>query len=228
MKVAGIVDLSTIDYPKKLSSVIFLSGCNFRCSYCHNLKFILNNRYEMSIDEIIKNIDFLFSDSVVISGGEPTLQREVIDLAKELKSLGYSVKLDTNGTNPNIVEEMVDYIDYLALDVKCSFCKYKILTKCKEDEEKIKNSLLKTMRICRENKIFLECRTTYIPKFMDEKDIEEIAKFIDCDLYTIQQYNPSEAYDEEFRKLPMPKREELLNLAKIAGKYVKDVDIRGV
>ncbi len=225
--VSGIIDFSTIDYPKKSSSVIFLSGCNMKCKYCHNLHFISNNRYNLSVDEVINKIDFFFTDAVVISGGEPTLQSEVIDLAKKIKSLGFPIKIDTNGTNPEIIEKLIkdNLVDYVALDVKCKFDKYPELTNYKGD---IKNKILKIINMCKDNNIFIECRTTFIPKFMDETDIIEICKTIkDCDLYAIQQFNPKDAYDDNFKKLPQPKMEELIKLGKLAKKYVKNVVIRG-
>ncbi|ENN95924.1 anaerobic ribonucleoside-triphosphate reductase activating protein [Methanocaldococcus villosus KIN24-T80] len=223
MRVAGIVDLSTIDYPKKCASVIFLSGCNMRCPYCHNLKYVLENGKEMSIEEIFDNIDFLFADAVVISGGEPTLQRDVVDLAKFFKERGFSVKLDTNGSNPNVVREMLDYIDYIAIDVKCSFSRYKEFVKY---DGNIKEKILEIIKMCK-NKVFVECRTTFVPKYLNEKDIEEIAKTVkDCDLYAIQQFDPKDAYDTSLKKISPPNEKELINLGKLARKYIKNVIVR--
>ena len=92
--VSGIVDLSTIDYPKKASAVIFLHGCNMRCPYCHNLKFMLEHKREMTVEEIFNDIDFLFADAIVISGGEPTLQKDaVIEIARYAKERAFQLKL---------------------------------------------------------------------------------------------------------------------------------------
>ncbi|MCQ6253908.1 anaerobic ribonucleoside-triphosphate reductase activating protein [Methanocaldococcus sp.] len=230
--VSGIVDLSTIDYPKKCSSVIFLYGCNMRCSYCHNLKYILEHKNEMTVDELFKNIDFFFSEAIVISGGEPTLQKDaVIEIARYAKKNGFPVKIDTNGTNPEVIEYLINHnlIDYVAVDVKCRFDKYKEFTKCKEDGETIKNKILKIIDLCKKNNVFVECRTTYVPKVMDKSDIKEIAKTVkNCDLYVIQQFEPKDAYNKEFRKLPSPKEKELRELGKIAKKYINNVNIRTV
>ncbi|XRO77197.1 anaerobic ribonucleoside-triphosphate reductase activating protein [Methanocaldococcus sp. 10A] len=230
--VSGIVDFSTIDYPKKCSAVIFLYGCNMRCPYCHNLKHILEHKKEMTIEELFNNIDFFFADAIVISGGEPTLQRDaLIKIARYAKEQGFPVKIDTNGTNPEVIEELVknNLIDYVAVDVKCRFDKYKEFTKCKEEGEEIKKKILKIIDLCKNNNIFVECRTTYVPKVMDESDIEVIAKTVkDCDLYAIQQFEPKDAYDEEFRKINPPKKEELIKLGEIAKKYINNVIIRTV
>ncbi|AAB99230.1 TPA: anaerobic ribonucleoside-triphosphate reductase activating protein [Methanocaldococcus jannaschii] len=230
--VSGIVDLSTIDYPKKASAVIFLYGCNMKCPYCHNLKFMLEHKRGMTVEEIFNDIDFLFADAIVISGGEPTLQKDaVIEIARYAKEKGFPVKIDTNGTHPEVIEELIKnkLIDYVAIDVKCRFDKYKEFVKCREDGEEIKNKILKIIDLCKKNNVFVECRTTFVPKVMDEEDIEDIAKTVkDCDLYAIQQFEPKDAYDEEFKKLPMPKENELRELGKIAKKYIDNVVIRTI
>ncbi|EHP86065.1 anaerobic ribonucleoside-triphosphate reductase activating protein [Methanotorris formicicus] len=227
IKVSGIVELSTIDYPKKCSAVIFLSDCNMKCKYCHNYEYITKNVYEMSAEEVFNDIDFLFAEAIVISGGEPTLQPEgVIELAKLAKSKGFPVKIDTNGTHPEVIEELIknNLIDYVALDVKCRFDKYKELTGYDGD---IKEKILKIIDICKKNNIFIECRTTFIPTVMGEEDIEEIAKTVkDCNLYAIQQFEPKDAYDDEFKKIHPPKPKELIELGKIAKKYVDNVVVR--
>ena len=230
--VSGIVDLSTIDYPKKASAVIFLHGCNMRCPYCHNLRFMLEHKREMTVEEIFNDIDFLFADAIVISGGEPTLQKDaVIEIARYAKEKGFPVKIDTNGTHPEVIEELIknNLIDYVAIDVKCRFDRYKEFVKCKEDGEEIKEKILKIISLCKKNGVFVECRTTFVPKVMDREDIEDIAKTVkDCNLYAIQQFEPKDAYDEEFKKLPMPKESELIELGKIAKKYVDNVVIRTI
>ena len=230
--VSGIVDLSTIDYPKKASAVIFLHVCNMRCPYCHNLKFMLEHKREMTVEEIFNDIDFLFADAIVISGGEPTLQKDaVIEIARYAKEKGFPVKIDTNGTHPEVIEELIknNLIDYVAIDVKCRFDRYKEFVKCREDGEEIKKKILKIIDLCKANNVFVECRTTFVPKVMDKDDIEDIARTVkDCNLYAIQQFEPKDAYDEEFKKLPMPKESELRELGKIAKKYVDNVVIRTI
>ena len=117
----------------------------------------------------------------------------------------------------------------MAIDVKCRFDRYKDFVKCKEDGKEIKEKILKIIDLCKKNGVFVECRTTYVPRVMDKDDIEDIAKTVkDCDLYAIQQFEPKDAYDEEFKKLPMPKESELRELGKIAKKYVDNVVIRTI
>ncbi|MFZ3077712.1 MAG: anaerobic ribonucleoside-triphosphate reductase activating protein [Candidatus Aenigmatarchaeota archaeon] len=128
LKVGGILDMSTLDYPGKISSVIFLHGCNFRCPFCFNYELVVGKNYkEMTVEEILKKIagfrDFI--DAVVITGGEPTLQ-DIETLCKGLKKTGLLVKIDTNGTNPDIVKKIVAQrlVDFVAMDVKAPFNQY--------------------------------------------------------------------------------------------------------
>ncbi|WP_157209543.1 anaerobic ribonucleoside-triphosphate reductase activating protein [Methanotorris igneus] len=227
IKVSGIVELSTIDYPKKCSAVIFLSDCNMKCKYCHNYEHITKNVYEMSAEEVFNDIDFLFAEAIVISGGEPTLQpKAIMELAKLAKSRGFPVKIDTNGTHPKVIEELIknNLVDYVALDVKCRFDKYKELTEYDGD---IKEKILRIINMCRENDVFIECRTTYIPTVMDKDDIEEIAKTVrNCNLYAIQQFDNEHAYDDEFKKIQPPKTKRLIELGNIAKKYIDNVVVR--
>lgn len=130
MKIAGLQKLSLIDYPGKISSVIFTQGCNFRCGYCHNPQLVLPELFQATIPKE-KIFDFLKTrigkiEGVVITGGEPTIHTDLIDFIKEIKTLGFLVKLDTNGSNPKMLKEIIDknLIDFIAMDVKTTFDKY--------------------------------------------------------------------------------------------------------
>ncbi|WP_292460736.1 anaerobic ribonucleoside-triphosphate reductase activating protein [Methanothermococcus sp.] len=228
MKLFGIIDVSTIDYPKKCSAVVFMSGCNMKCGYCHNYKHMMENIYEMTPEEVFKNIDLMFAEAIVISGGEPTLQpNDLKELCIIAKKEGFSVKLDTNGTNIEVVKDLIDnkLIDYIALDVKCAFEKYKSITDY--DGEEIKKNTPELLNYCKKNNVFIECRTTFIPDIMDERDITEIAKTVkDCDLYTIQQFDREHAWKEEYKKMREPTTNELVELGKIAKEYVKNVVVK--
>lgn len=210
-----------------------------KCGYCYNYKHITERSYEMSAEEVFKNMDLMFAEALVISGGEPTLQPEgVKELSKLAKEKGFPVKIDTNGTNVDVIKDLVEnkLVDYVAVDVKCRFDKYKELTGV--DGKTIKENILKIINICyenqrfsnpagKENNVFIECRTTFIPTVMDKEDIEEIARTIkDCDMYAIQQFDNEHAHCEEFKKINTSTKEELLELGKIAKKYVDNVVVR--
>jgi len=227
LKVSGIVELSTIDYPKHASAVVFLSGCNMACGYCQNYDFITTNISEMTAEEVFKGMDLMFAEALVISGGEPTLQPKAVEeLCIIAKEKNFPVKLDTNGTNPKIIEELAvkKLIDYVAVDVKCSFKKYKQITGYKHE---IKENILKIIDICKREGIFVECRTTFIPELMDESDILEIAETVkNCDLYSIQKFDSEHAHDSNFQKINTMKDSELIELGKLAKKYIDNVVIR--
>jgi len=227
LKISGIVELSTIDYPKHASAVVFLSGCNMKCGYCQNYEFITKNVSEMTAEEVFNSMDLMFADALVISGGEPTLQPEaVLELAKIAKEKNFPVKLDTNGTNPDLVKKLIlnNLINYVALDVKVGFNRYEKVTGYNKE---IKENILKIIDICKKGGIFVECRTTFIPELMDKSDIEEIAKTVkDCDLYTIQQFDREHSYDEELAKTEPISEDELINLGKLAKTYIENVKIK--
>lgn len=192
MRIAGFNPNSFVDYPGNISAVIFFGGCNFDCWYCHN-KWLLDVEKLYNIDEILKRIsakkDFL--DGVVISGGEPTLANidDLLWLAKEIKSLGLKLKLDTNGTNFEKMKMLMPYLDYVAMDIKAPLSKYREIT-CADDKEllSIKNSIA----FLKENEIDSEFRTTFVPT-LNTEDILEIAHTLKgCKHYYLQQYVPIE------------------------------------
>ena len=134
MKISGIQKLSLVDFDGHISSTIFTSGCNFACTFCHNSSLIEGTKEIIKEDEII---DFLFKrrkmlDSICITGGEPTLQKDLPDFISKIKEMGYLVKLDTNGTNPEMVKYLVEnnLIDYIAMDIKNTVEKYCRAEKC--------------------------------------------------------------------------------------------------
>lgn len=144
MKISGMQKTSFIDYPGELATVLFTSGCNFRCPYCHNAELLKDNQKELDVDWIQwlksrkKNID-----AVVISGGEPTLQEGLIDFIKLLKQEQFKVKLDTNGTSPETLEYLFqeNLIDYIAMDLKGTLNVYKKIVNSNQLIEKVKKSI---------------------------------------------------------------------------------------
>ncbi len=195
MLIAGYNPNSFVDYPQNIAAIIFFGGCNFDCWYCHN-KWLLSTDALFTREEILNNItknkDFL--DAVVLSGGEPTLQKtaDLISLIKEIKGLGLKVKLDTNGTNHKKVKELLPYLDYVAMDLKAPLSKYREVT-CIGDNEL--SCLKKNINLLKEGKVDYEFRTTFIPT-LTEEDILEIAHSIEgCKQYFLQQYVPVEGQD---------------------------------
>ncbi len=204
--------ISSVEYPGKISLVLFTGGCILRCPYCHNPELIEGGE-EVDLDEIKLEIqDSLnFIDSLVITGGEPLVQfEELKELLDYLKDTELKIKLDTNGCYPERLEEIIHLVDYVALDVKAPSNKYQEITGAS-----IWDDVKKSMEIVRNSpNTFLECRTTYVPGLLDKGDIQEIVNDINCDLYTIQQFRNRVVLDEKLKNTPSPSRDELLEIAR--------------
>ncbi|MBQ4535258.1 MAG: anaerobic ribonucleoside-triphosphate reductase activating protein [Clostridia bacterium] len=123
MNIGGFLKQSFVDFPANISAVIFTNGCSFDCWYCHNKGLLsLNNKPKYNFDEIYQFLESRknFLDGVVISGGEPTLQKDLEEVIDKIKELGLKVKLDTNGTNPSVLQKLLPKLDYVAMDIKNS------------------------------------------------------------------------------------------------------------
>lgn len=223
MIIGGML-ISSVEYPGKISLVLFTGGCILRCPYCHNPELISGGE-EVDLDEIkLKIQDSLnFIDSLVITGGEPLVQFEDLkELLNYLKDTELKIKLDTNGCYPEKLEEIIHLVDYVALDVKAPANKYEEITGAS-----IWDDVKKSMEIVRKSpNTFLECRTTYVPGLLDKGDIQEIVKDTKCDLYTIQQFRNRVVLDEKLKNTPSPSRDELLEIAREIKSSIPRVKIK--
>ena len=179
MEFVAINKLSLLDYPNKVSCILFTRTCNFRCPFCHNGLTLLEDHtsfvpFEEIISFLKKRQGVL--DGVVISGGEPTLMPDLIEKIRVIKNLGYLVKLDTNGTNPNILLDLLDegLIDYVAMDIKNSPSKYPLTAGAKVEMDKI----LRSIEILKNSNIDHEFRTTLIAEHHTELDMVAIGKLL--------------------------------------------------
>ena len=179
MKIAGFQKNSFVDYPEKIAAVVFTQGCNMRCGYCHNSMLINDEKKENMISEE-EILEFLkkrknLLDGVVVTGGEPTLQKSLEEFIRKIKALGYPVKLDTNGTNPLILKSLIDkkLVDYVAMDIKAPFIKYNDICCSTINIENVKHSI----EILLQGKVDYEFRTTLAPE-LDQEDINEMVKMI--------------------------------------------------
>lgn len=229
--ISGVVPLSTIDWPGKISVVVFLSGCNLRCPWCQNPDCVLG-RTRMETDEVLRTIErsIPLIDSVVLSGGEPTLHPEkCFEILKFGKRLGLFVAIETNGTMPEVLRRLVSHLDFLAVDVKAPISDQNFYSTVAGgvpvDTEKIAESL----RIAASSGIELEPRTTIVPGLNDdEATVQRICE----DLHEIgvrklrlTQFRNEKTLDPEFQKVQPPSREKLLRLAQIARRCGIDVCI---
>lgn len=189
MDIGGLVKNSFVDYPNKMCCVVFTTNCNMNCWYCHN-KHLLNGKTEkISDNEIFAFLDThkQFLDAVTISGGEPTLQKDLIPFIKKVKEMGFLIKLDTNGTNYEILKFLVDnkYLDYVAMDIKAPLHKYNEVTNITKNQI---DEIKKSIKFLMQNKVNYEFRTTICPN-LTLKDIETICKTIKgAKNYSLQKY----------------------------------------
>lgn len=146
-KLAGLQKTTFIDYPEKIACIVFTQGCNFRCGYCHNPELFENKEPVLSVPAFFEFLNKRKGklDGVVITGGEPTLHnKDLIEFIKKVKSLGFLVKLDTNGTHPDVLQELLNenLLDYIAMDIKAPLAKYKEITRVDIDTDIIKKVLI--------------------------------------------------------------------------------------
>ncbi len=227
MIIGGFQKTSLIDYPNKIAAIVFTQGCNFRCGYCHNPELAELKKTEFKTEEIL---DFLESrigklDAVVITGGEPTLHGGLTDFIREVKHMGYLVKLDTNGTNPNLLASLIEneLIDYIAMDVKAPLYKYEEITKSNIKTETIYSSI----KIIMESKINYEFRTTLVNGELDISDLEEMGKLLkDAKAHYIQNFVATKTIDSSFLNKSPLNEKDLSNVKSILNKYIDSVHIR--
>lgn len=174
IKVYDLTTFTLLDFPDTPAAIIWLAGCNMRCAYCHNPDIVFGKN-ELSFDEVLK---FLKKrkrvlEGVVLSGGEPTLHKDIVNIAKEIKSLGYKIKLDTNGSRFEVLKKLLDenLLDYVALDFKAPKEKFVDITNSDSYE-----SLIKSIKILKDKDIEFEVRTTVHTDMLNEDDIEKIVK----------------------------------------------------
>ena len=199
MKIGGFLKNSFIDWEGKTAAVIFTAGCNFRCGYCHNPSLVLPHLFEQNPKISPKEIlEFLterrdWLDGIVITGGEPTIHKDLIDFISSIKALGFLVKLDTNGTNPDILERLFQQklVDFVAMDIKTSLNVpgYHAITNCNNPQ--IIDLIEASINHIRKYQIPHQFRTTVIPGHHDDGVIEEIKKHLETDVITLQKYRDS-------------------------------------
>ncbi len=231
MKIKGFIKNSFLDWDGKIASLIFTEKCNFRCPFCHNSDLITeNNALDVFPDDkilnyLIKNKKWI--DGVVISGGEPTLQKDLFDFIRILKNEKFLIKLDTNGFEPLVLQKLLDeeLLDYVAMDIKSSFIEARYANACglkAIDLSKIKKSI----KLILDSKIDYEFRTTICPNYVDFSDLENIASQIKNTNWIWQNFRYSDAvFDKNLAKIKPYDSKTLQTfknkIEKIFGKEIK-------
>lgn len=190
MNVAGLVPFTTIDFPDKLAAVVFFQGCPLRCPFCHNPDLqSFDASAKMEWQEVLTFLNERKKrlDGVVLSGGEPLMQPDIVEAAKQIKGMGFSVAVHTSGVYPNKVKELLPFIDWVGLDVKAPRKKYELLA----GRKNIENQVFETLGVLSQSNIDFEVRTTLDPNYLNIEDIYTLAdelKDFHVKTYALQKY----------------------------------------
>lgn len=192
MKIGGLIKFTLIDFPGRPAAVVFTQGCNFRCRYCHNPELVYPHLFAepVAMEEIYSFLKRRQGtlEGVVVSGGEPTLHEDLPAFMADLKAMGYATKLDTNGTRPDMLRELLDkkLLDYIAMDIKAPLEKYSLITGVDFNPEVLKQS----MDLIRQSGLEYEFRTTYDKEVLTDADISTITQRLNGKNYRVQECLP--------------------------------------
>lgn len=220
--------LSLVDYDGHMATTLFTAGCNFACPFCHNSGLVtqIDTRTEIGESEIFEHLKKRkgIIDAVVISGGEPTLQKDLVEFARSLKKFGVLVKLDTNGTNPDAIKHLVKegLVDYIAMDIKNSTQKYSTTADRLVDIESIMQSINYIMSCG----VDYEFRTTMVSELHNDSDVAQMGQMIKgAKKWYLQKYVDSDTcIVSGFHEI---KKQDILKMQNIAKKYVENTVLRG-
>ena len=198
MEIKGFIDDSSGNWDREYCSLIFLPNCNFRCPFCYNVNLVL-------YPEKLETIPFeyvedklkgqkVWADGVCITGGEPTLHSSLPELCSRIKKMGFLVKLDTNGTNPSMLKELMDrkLVDYVAMDIKAPLTEKKYSKATGVNMESLLENVKESIKLLMESNVDYEFRTTVVPTIHEEEDIKQICRsLVGCRKYVLQKFDVS-------------------------------------
>lgn len=231
MTIGGLQRLTLIDYPGHIAATVFTVGCNFRCPFCHNPELVSSIKYQVS-SILEKEFFKLLSErhgkleGVCITGGEPTIQPDIVDFIRKIKDMGFKVKLDTNGARPDVLRNLFSekLLDFVAMDIKNSPENYKKTANSNVDTERIRLSV----ELIRNSGIDYEFRTTVVPGLQKDSDFTSIGKWLEgAKKYVLQAFeDKGKILDPRLKKKTKGKRMDLEKIAKNIEKYFGKVEIR--
>ncbi len=220
-----------LDFPGRVASLVFTGRCNLTCPFCHNAGLVLDpDSYpDYPLDELLADLKKRegFIDGVVISGGEPTIDAGLPAFLSLLKERNLQVKLDSNGLAPEVIAGLLEQqlVDYVAVDIKTSLNRYNEL----HTQPVVTELLRETVAILKQASVEVEFRTTCIPHLVAEAEIDAMGELLrGASLWVLQQYVPLHAMVEEWQHFDVYRPEQLYDLAERAGKYVDQIQVRGV
>lgn len=217
MIIGGLQKTSLLDFPEKIAAIVFTMGCNFRCGYCHNPELINGEAKIEEVFEFLKTRQGKL-DGVVITGGEPCLQKDLPEFIKQVKELGFAVKLDTNGSFPEMLEKVLPNLDYVAMDIKAPLEKYSQIVNVDVDTSKI----LKSIEVLKNGGVDYEFRTTVVKSQLSFEDFEKIGQLIQgAPRYYLQRFEASKILDKSLENEKTYSTEEFERIIDILKSYVK-------
>ncbi len=231
MQIGGLQKLTLIDYPGRLAATVFLCGCNFHCRFCYNSELVLPQKIkkqpkisEKEFFSFLKERKNLL-EGIVLSGGEPCIHQDLPDFIKKIKKLGYLVKLDTNGSNPEMIKKLINdnFLDYIAMDIKAPKGKYRKICKKRVNIKNIERSV----KFLKNSNIDFEFRTTVVPAILEKEDILKIARWISpAKKYFLQNFRPEKTIDSKFEKIKPYPQEYMLDILKAIAPFFEICQIR--
>lgn len=227
MKIGGLQYCSLIDYPGKISAIVFTVGCNFRCPYCHNPELV-----DETADEVpeAKIFDFLtrrrnLLDAVTVTGGEPTMHDDLPDFIRKIKEMGFLVKLDSNGTNPEMLEHVINekLVDYVAMDIKAPLRSYEKTVGRPVNRASIEKSIALLLK----NSVPYEFRTTVVKSLLSKDDLREIGESIrGAKTYNLQKFVPTKTLNPAFIRKTTYSDDEFRDMQQMMGEFVDECSVR--
>ena len=217
MIIGGLQKTSLLDFPEKIAAIVFTMGCNFRCGYCHNPELINGEAKIEEVFEFLKTRQGKL-DGVVITGGEPCLQKDLPEFIKQVKELGFAVKLDTNGSFPEMLEKVLPDLDYVAMDIKAPLGKYSQIVNVDVDT----STILKSIEVLKNGGVDYEFRTTVVKSQLSFEDFEKIGQLIQgAPRYYLQRFEASKILDKSLENEKTYSTEEFECIIDILKSYVK-------
>ena len=231
VEIKGLEKFAPLDFPGFISSTVFLGGCNFRCPFCHNADLVLrpDTLNSMPLDYFITYLDSRqgWLEGICVSGGEPLLEENLEVLLRVIKDRNLLVKLDTNGSLPDRLQDLIrsGLVDQLAMDVKAPLARYKQVTRSEVREDDI----VRSIDAVRGSRLPYMFRTTVVPGVVGEKDLLEIAQMLHgAGLFQVQQFSPRNTIDKNYVQIEAFPPAEVERLAGLVRPYFREVRVMGV
>ena len=230
MKIGGLQKTSLLDYPDAISAIIWTVECNFRCPFCYNKDLVLGKVENIPEEEIFAFLEKRkgMLEGLVISGGEPLIQKDIVKFAEKVKKIGYLIKIDTNGMYPEKLKELIDkkLVDYIAMDIKAPKEKYDKLSGVRTDIKKIEKSI----EIIKNSSVDYEFKTTFTPELLNKEDIINIAKWLKgSKRFFLQQFkNDVDLVSSKLQKIAPHLEDELIDTLKHIKPYFENCEVRGI